>query len=95
MNSGYFTIRKGGGVEARRLMRVFVEPETDRVLWLHVRVLLVLIRAKAAVFASVGVSDPPVHPFLIISLAGIDSESEGMIPDAFFRRPPTRDKARD
>ena len=42
MNSGYFTIRKGGGVEARRLMRVFVEPEADRVLWLHVGVLLVL-----------------------------------------------------
>src|SRR5258708_39156944 len=42
VNSGYFTIRKGDGVEARRLMRVFVEPEADRVLWLHVRVLLVL-----------------------------------------------------
>src|SRR5882762_6990991 len=42
VNRGYFTIRKGGGVEARRLMRVFVEPEADRVLWLHARVLLVL-----------------------------------------------------
>src|SRR6059058_1456170 len=42
VNSRYFTIRKGDGVEARRLMRVFVEPEADRVLWLHVRVLLVL-----------------------------------------------------
>src|SRR6195256_2292709 len=42
VNSGHFTIRKGGGVEARRLMRVLVEPEADRVLWLHVRVLLVL-----------------------------------------------------
>src|SRR3979411_2378461 len=42
VNRGYFTIRKGGGVEARRLMRVFVEPEADRVLWLHVRMLLVL-----------------------------------------------------
>ena len=41
MNSGYFTIRKGDGVEARRLMRVLVEPEADRVLWLHVRMLLV------------------------------------------------------
>ena len=40
-NSGHFTIRKGGGVEARRLMRVLVEPETDRVLGLHARVLLV------------------------------------------------------
>src|SRR5205814_3967056 len=40
MNSGYFTIRKGVGVEARRLMRVFVEPEADRVLWLHAHVLL-------------------------------------------------------
>src|SRR5439155_21870075 len=40
VNSGHFTIRKGGGVEARRLMRVLVEPEADRVLWLHVRVLL-------------------------------------------------------
>src|SRR5262249_49483305 len=36
VNSSYFTIRKGGGIEARRLMRVFVEPEADRVLWLHV-----------------------------------------------------------
>ena len=42
MNSGYFTIRKGHGVEARRLMRVLGEPEADRVLWLHVRVLLAL-----------------------------------------------------
>src|SRR5947207_6377200 len=42
VNSGYFTIRKGDGVEARRVMRVLVEPEADRVLWLHVRVLLVL-----------------------------------------------------
>src|SRR5205814_2727523 len=42
VNSGHFTIRKGGGVEARRLMRVLVEPEADRVLWFHVRVLLVL-----------------------------------------------------
>src|ERR1035438_5288324 len=42
VNSGYFTIRKGDGVEARRRMRVLVEPEADRVLWLHVRVLLVL-----------------------------------------------------
>ena len=41
MNRDYFTIRKGGGVEARRLRRVFVEPEADRVLWPHVRVLLV------------------------------------------------------
>jgi hypothetical protein len=42
VNSGDFTIRKGGGVEARRLMRVLVEPEADRVLWLNARVLLVL-----------------------------------------------------
>src|SRR5436190_6832371 len=33
VNRGHFTIRKGGGVEARGLMRVFVEPEADRVLW--------------------------------------------------------------
>jgi hypothetical protein len=38
VNSGDFTVRKGGGVEARRLLRVFVEPETDRVLWLPVPV---------------------------------------------------------
>ena len=31
LNSGHFTIRKGGG-EARRLMRVLVEPEADRAL---------------------------------------------------------------
>jgi hypothetical protein len=42
VNSGYFTVRKGGGVEARRLMRVLFETEADRVLLLHVRVLLVL-----------------------------------------------------
>src|SRR5262249_11182800 len=40
VNSGYFTIRKGGGVKARRVLRVLVEPEADRVFWLHVRVLL-------------------------------------------------------
>ena len=38
VNSGYFTVRKSGGVEARRFMRVFVEPETNRVFRLHVRV---------------------------------------------------------
>jgi hypothetical protein len=32
VNSGYFTIRKGDGVEARCLMRVLAEPEADRVL---------------------------------------------------------------
>src|SRR5262249_42988565 len=42
VNSGYFTVRKGGGIEARRLKRVLVEPEADRVLWLHVSILLVL-----------------------------------------------------
>src|SRR5256885_6061134 len=42
VNSGHFTIRKGDGVEARRLMRVFVEPEADRVFWFHIRVLLML-----------------------------------------------------
>src|SRR5262249_20069731 len=52
VNGGHFTIRKGGGVEARRLMRILVEPEADGVLWLHIRVLLVLIRANAAVSAS-------------------------------------------
>ena len=40
VHRGYFAIRKGCGVEARRLMRVFVVPKADRVLWLHVRVLL-------------------------------------------------------
>src|SRR5262245_27779419 len=42
VNSGYFTVREGGGVEARRLKRVLVEPEADRVLWLHVSILLVI-----------------------------------------------------
>src|SRR3984957_20442549 len=46
VNSGYFTIRKGDGVEARRLMRVFVEPEADGVLWLHVGMLLVIDRGE-------------------------------------------------
>src|SRR5207248_2344729 len=40
VNSGYFTIRKGGGVKARSLVRVLVKPEADRILRLHVRVLL-------------------------------------------------------
>src|SRR5262249_24595696 len=31
VNTGDFTIRKGGCVEPRRLERVFVEPETDRI----------------------------------------------------------------
>jgi hypothetical protein len=44
MNSGYFTIREGRGVEARRLLRVLVEPQADGVLWLHVRVLLAFDR---------------------------------------------------
>src|SRR5687768_2230114 len=39
VNSGHFTIRKSSGVEARRVLRVLVEPETDRVLWLHAHVL--------------------------------------------------------
>jgi hypothetical protein len=34
-------------------MRVFVEPEADRVLWRHLRVLLVLGQAKARVSALV------------------------------------------
>jgi len=38
VNSRHFTVRKGGGVEARRIMRVFVEPETNRVFRFHVRV---------------------------------------------------------
>src|SRR5262249_31953935 len=42
VNRGYGAVWKGGGVEARRVLRVLVEPEADRVLWLHVRVLLVL-----------------------------------------------------
>src|SRR4029453_16435255 len=41
VNSGHFAVWKSGGVEARRLLCVLVEPEADRVLWLHVRVLLV------------------------------------------------------
>ena len=41
-NSGYSTVREGGGVEARRFKRVFVEPEADRVLWRHVSILLAL-----------------------------------------------------
>src|SRR5215472_18971141 len=43
VNSGHFTFRKGSGVKARRVMRVFIEPEADRVLWLHIRVLYVLV----------------------------------------------------
>ena len=65
MNSGYFTIRKGDGIKARRLMRVLVEPETDDVLWLYrCGILDAPIRANAAVFASVRISDSPVHPLI-------------------------------
>lgn len=39
VNCGYLAIRKSGRIEERRLMRVLVEPEADRVLWLHIRVL--------------------------------------------------------
>jgi hypothetical protein len=53
VNGGYFTIRKSNGVEARRLMRVLVEPEADRVLWLRFVFSLCSIRANAAVFGSV------------------------------------------
>src|SRR4249920_2282618 len=53
VNSGHFTVRKGGGVEARRLMRVLVEPEADRVLWLHLRVLLVSRRSSRVSASSV------------------------------------------
>src|SRR5262249_40552493 len=49
VNSGYLAIRKGGGVKARRVMRVLVEPEADRVLRIHVRVSLRSITANAAV----------------------------------------------
>ncbi len=52
MYSGYFAVRKSGCVETRRLVRLFVEPEADRVLWLHLRVLLVLGRDNVATFAS-------------------------------------------
>jgi len=52
VNGGYRTIRKGGGVEVRRLMRVLVEPEADRILWLHVRVLLVLDQGQGRGFCA-------------------------------------------
>src|SRR5262249_54397269 len=49
LDSAHFTVRKGRGVEARRIKRVLVEPETDRVLWFHVRVLLVSQRGPAVI----------------------------------------------
>src|SRR5262249_46066859 len=61
VNAGYFTIRKGGGVEARRLMRVFVEPEADRVLWLHVPVLLVFDQGERRGLCVDSAGDSPVH----------------------------------
>src|SRR5213592_2902240 len=36
VDSGHFTLRKGGGVEPRRVLCVHVEPEADRVFWFHV-----------------------------------------------------------
>ncbi len=50
MNSGYFTIRKRDGVKARRLKRVFAEPEADRVLWSHGGVPLVLDKGEGRRF---------------------------------------------
>src|SRR5947207_9961273 len=35
VNGGHFTIRKGGGVKARRVNRVLVEPATNCVFWRH------------------------------------------------------------
>src|SRR3954468_9696477 len=52
VNSGYFTIGKSGRVEARRVMCVFIEPEADGVLWLHVRVLLVFGQRERRVLRS-------------------------------------------
>jgi CRP-like cAMP-binding protein len=40
------TLRESGGVEARRLMRVLIEPEADCVLWLYVRGFFVLALGK-------------------------------------------------
>src|SRR4029079_12404353 len=40
VNRGHLAIRKSGSVEARCLMRVSVEPQADRVFWLHVRELV-------------------------------------------------------
>src|SRR6202035_4977612 len=57
VNRGYFTIRKGGCVEARRLMRIFVEPEADRVLWVHVRVLLVDLDFQVSDYATTNSAD--------------------------------------
>jgi hypothetical protein len=48
VDSGYFAVWKGGGVELRGRMRVFVEPEADGVLWGHGLLLLVGIRVKDA-----------------------------------------------
>src|SRR5881296_3362986 len=36
VDSGHFTIRKGGGVEPRRVLCVLVEPEADRIFRFHV-----------------------------------------------------------
>src|SRR5205823_8481214 len=47
MDSGYFTVRKSCSVELRSLMRIFVEPEADRVLGLHRCVLLALGQPNA------------------------------------------------
>jgi hypothetical protein len=46
-------------LKARCLMRVLVEPDTNRVLWLHI-VALSLIRASATVF--VPVRSVTIHP---------------------------------
>src|SRR5262249_52355276 len=53
VNSRHFTIRKGGGVKARRVLCVLVEPQADRILWLHILVLHVLDRDEPRRFTSV------------------------------------------
>src|SRR5437867_4640011 len=62
VNGGHLGIRKGGGVEACRLMRVLVEPEVDRVLWLHVVCSLFSIQTPLRVSASTHwANSPPGH----------------------------------
>ena len=103
VNSGYFTIRKGDGVEARRLMRVPVEPEADRVLWLHVRVLLVLDQGERRGLCVGPYQCPPVYllicygrrlklvaarPTLLNHIAGRDRLRDPKLCPANFRMIP-------
>src|SRR5699024_2234449 len=72
VHSSEFAVWKGGGVEARRLMRIVVVPESDRILRFHVRIYstIVLKPPCAMRLMSKGMSGgPPIAAISFITLA--------------------------